>query len=63
MKGLKHLCYEERLRELRLFNLEKRSLRGVLSVCMNTWREGAKKTEPGSSHWYPVMGPEAMGTH
>jgi len=36
IKGLEHLSYRERLRELRLFSLEKRKLKGILSGCTNT---------------------------
>ena len=36
---------------------------GILSVYINTWRESAKKTEPGCFQWCPVTGEEAVGTN
>jgi len=63
IKALEYLSYEERLRELGLFSLEKRRLRGVFSMLINTCRKGAKRMDPGSFQWCPVTGPEAPGTH
>ena len=39
-----------------------RKLSGISLMSTNTWREGAKRTEPGTFHWCPVPGPEAMRT-
>lgn len=60
MKRLKHPSHKESLRELALFSLEK--AQGIPSVCINTCREGAKRTEPGSAQGCPVTGLEAAGT-
>jgi len=63
IKGLGHLSYEERLRELGLFSLEIRRLRGILSIHINTWKEGAKMIGQDSLQWCPVTGQKIMGTN
>lgn len=47
MKGMEHLSCVERLKQL-----EKRRLTRILSMYINTWRESAKRTEPGFFQWW-----------
>ena len=64
VKGLEHLSYKEKLRELGLFSLENGRLkRGILSVHINILWGEVKKTELDFSQSCPVTEQDMMGTY
>jgi len=63
MKGLDHLSYEERLRELGLFSLKKGRLRRDLINLREQLKGACKEDRARLFQSCPVTGPEAMGTN
>ena len=61
MRGLEHLPYEERLRDLRLFSLEKRRLGEILSIFIIYLQVECQVGEARLVLMVPVTGQEAVG--
>ena len=60
-KGLEPLSYEERLRELGLYSLEKRRMKEILSICISTWWSGNQ--QEGARLFSVVLSDRAGNEH
>jgi len=64
IKGLEHLSYQEKPREVGLFSLEKERLEGgILSAYINSLEGEVKQAETDSSQSCPVIRQDKRNRH
>lgn len=63
IKGLDHLSYKERLRELSLLSLKKRQQRGDLIIIYKYLKGRCQWMDPGSAQLCQATAQKAMGTN